>query len=54
MITIEKITGKLNRAGEDLYFKINLGPNMVKTTPIENAKQDFVLSLNKSFYAESK
>ena len=30
-ITIDKINGKMTDSGEDIYFKINLGPNMVKT-----------------------
>ena len=44
----------MNDSGEDIYFKINLGPNMVKTKFIENAKKDFVLDLKQSFYAEPK
>lgn len=31
LITISKIKGKLNEEGEDVYFKINLGPNMIRT-----------------------
>lgn len=31
LINIEKIKGKLTDSGEDIYFKINLGPNMFKT-----------------------
>ena len=54
LINIEKIKGKLTDSGEDIYFKINLGPNMFKTKFIENAKKDFVMELNQGFYAEYK
>ena len=51
LINIEKIKGKLTDSGEDIYFKINLGPNMFKTKFIEDAKKDFVMELNQEFYA---
>lgn len=54
LIKIEKIKGKMGSANQDIYFKINLGPNMTKTPYIENAKKDFVMELDYQFYAEKK
>ena len=31
VVKIQKIKGKLTSSGEDIYFKINAGPNMFKT-----------------------
>ncbi len=42
-ITIEKIKGNLNKSDQDIYFKINTGPTMIKTPVHKNAKKDFVM-----------
>lgn len=41
-ITIQKIKGNLSKAGKDLYFKINVGPTLFKSTVVKSAKKDFV------------
>lgn len=53
-ITIEKIKGNLNKSGEDLYFKINLGPTMFKTQVVKSSKKDFLMELKQSFYSDKK
>ena len=53
VVKIQKIKGKLTSSGEDIYFKINAGPNMFKTLFIEDAKKDFILTLNQDFYTEN-
>jgi hypothetical protein len=42
-IEISKIKGNLTEGGSDIYFKILVGSNMVKTTPKSNASKDFLI-----------
>lgn len=53
-IQIIKIKGNLNEDGNDVYFKILLGPNLTKTSAVKSAKRDFVFQEKLSFYAEAK
>ena len=53
-IVIEKIKGNLNKSDEDIYFKINTGPSMIKTAVHKSAKKDFLMELNQSLYSDKK
>lgn len=53
ILNIQKIKGRLKEGGEDIYFKISVGPHLFKSKYIENAKKDFDMVLKETFYCDS-
>lgn len=52
-IRIESIKGNLNDKANDLYFKIVIGQNVMKTAMLEKAPKDFTMDVKQTLYSES-